>query len=115
MRTAVCSTTTTPAAPSLTEAAFCAWLGTAAAGDAVTYHRGALARDTCASLEILPLDERVRVTRLASRALRLSEAGYLHLVQRRHGFEDYEYVAVARRRPRRTAPALRPRVVAEAA
>jgi hypothetical protein len=99
----------------LTEAAFCAWLGGAAAGDAIAYHRGALARDTCASLNLLPPDERARVARLASRALRLAEAGHLHLVQRRHGFEDFEYLAIARRRPRRIPAALLPRILPEAA
>ena len=41
----------------------------------------------------------------ASRALKLAEAGLLHLVQRRHGFEDFAYVAVARPKPRRNASA----------
>lgn len=99
-------TTTSPAHPPLSEAAFCAWLGAAAPGDAITYHRGALARDTCPQLNLLSLDERVRVARLSSRALKLAEAGLLHLVQRRHGFEDFAYVAIARPKPRRHASAL---------
>lgn len=99
----------------LTEAAFCAWLGAAATGDTITYHRGALARDTCASLNLLPPDERTRVARLASRVLKLAEAGHVHLVQRRHGYEDFEYLAIARRRPRRTVPALLSQILAEAA
>jgi hypothetical protein len=98
-------TTTSPTDPALDEATFCAWLGAAAPGDAITYHRGALARDTCPQLNLLPPDERVRVARLSSRALKLAEAGLLHLVQRRHGFEDFAYVAVARPKPRRNASA----------
>lgn len=91
----------------LTEASFCAWLGAAAPGDTIIYHRGALARDTCAHLHILAPDERVRVARLAGRALKLSEAGLVHLVQRRRGVEDFEYLAIARPRPRRMARSLK--------
>ena len=108
-------TTTSPANPPLNEATFCAWLGAAAPGDAVTYHRGALARDTCPQLNLLSLDERVRVARLSSRALKLAEAGLLHLVQRRHGFEDFAYVAIARPKPRRNASALHGLLLKEAA
>lgn len=53
--------------------------------------------------------------RLAARARRLADSGLAHLVQRRHDFEDYEYILVARRRPRRTVVDLLPRILAEAA
>lgn len=99
----------------LTEAALCAWLGTAAPGDTIVYHRGALARDICPQLNLLLPDDRARVACLASRALKLAEAGLVHLVQRRRGFEDFEYLAIARRRPRRLAPALLSLILAEAA
>jgi hypothetical protein len=108
-------TTTSPANLSLNEATFCAWLGAAAPGEAITYHRGALARDTCPQLNLLSLDERVRVARLSSRALKLAEAGLLHLVQRRHGFEDFAYVAIASPKPRRNASALHGLLLKEAA
>lgn len=103
---------TPPPQAALTETALCSWLGAAAPGEAITYHRGALARELCPQLSLLPREERVRVARLSSRALKLAAAGYLHLVQRRHGFEDYAYIVVARHRPRRSAPAL---LLAEAA
>jgi hypothetical protein len=112
---ATCSPIPTPPPAPLTEAAFCAWLGNAASGDAITYHRGALARETCPSLNLLSADERVRVARLSSRALKLAEAGHVHLVQRRRGFEDYEYLAIARRRPRQISPLLLRRILVEAA
>lgn len=99
----------------LTEASFCAWLGAAAPGDTIVYHRGALARDTCAQLHILATDERVRVARLAGRALRLAEAGFVHLVQRRCGVEDFEYLAIARPRPRRLDRSLMPLLLRNAA
>ncbi|TCZ63917.1 hypothetical protein EXY23_07995 [Roseicella aquatilis] len=99
----------------LTEAAFCIWLGAAAPGDVVVYHRGALARDICPQLNLLSPDERVRVAGLSSRVLKLSEAGLVHLVQRRRGFEDFEYLAVARRRPRRIGHSILPLLQQEAA
>ena len=48
---------------SLTEAALCAWLGAAAPGDTLTYHRGALARQVCPQLACLPAEERVALAR----------------------------------------------------
>jgi hypothetical protein len=36
-------------------------------------------------------------------------------VQRRHGYEDYAYILVARRRPRRYASSILPLLLAEAA
>jgi hypothetical protein len=52
---------------------------------------------------------------MANRAWRLAEAGLAHLVQRRHGFEDYEYVLIARPRPRRIGSTVLPLLLAEAA
>ena len=100
---------------SLTEAALCAWLGAAAPGDTLTYHRGALARQVCPQLACLPAEERVALARVAARAWKLAEAGLAHLVQRRHGYEDYAYILVARRRPRRASSAILPMLLAEAA
>lgn len=85
----------------LTEASLCTWLGAAAPGDSITYHRGALARQVCPQLQCLPEQERTALQRLAARAWKLAELGLADLVQRRHGYEDYEYMLVARRRPRR--------------
>ena len=106
---------TPPPLAALTETALCKWLGAAAPGEALTYHRGALARQLCPQLNLLAPEERVRLARLSSRALKLAEAGQVHLVQRRHGFEDYEYVAIARRRPRRSAPSIMPLLLRDAA
>ena len=101
--------------PRPTEAALCAWIGRAAPGDTLVYHRGALARDTCPQLNLRPPDERVRLAKLAARAWRLADAGLACLVQRRRGFEDYEYLLVARRRPRRIAPSITPLPLRDAA
>lgn len=104
-----------PVEPPLTDASLCAWLGAASPGDAITYHRGALARDICPQLKLLDQDERVRLARLAGRAHALAEAGLLHLVQRRHGFEDFSYLAIARRRPRRSTSSLAQLLLRDAA
>lgn len=115
MHPITCITTTSPTQPSLTETTLCDWLGAATPGDAFTYHRGALARDICPQLKLLDEDGRVRLARLASRAHTLAEAGFLHLVQRRHGFEDFAYIAIARPKPQRTATTLRALLLKEAA
>ena len=60
-------------------------------------------------------EERVDLARLATRAWKLAEDGLADLVQRRRGFEDFEYLLVARRRPRRVSPSLLPQILAEAA
>lgn len=95
-----------PAEPPLTDTALCAWLGAAMPGDIIIYHRGMLALDLCKQRKQLPENQRVRLARVASRAWRLAEAGLLHLVQRRRGPEDFEYLAVARPKPRRNANVL---------
>ena len=99
----------------MTELALCRWLGAAAPGDRITYHRGALARQVCSQLQCLPEPERTTLQRVAARARKLAEDGLADLVQRRHGFEDFEYLLIARRRPRRSAPNLLPQLLAEAA
>jgi hypothetical protein len=102
------------AAP-LSEAALCAWLGAAAPGERLAYHRGFLARETSPLTQLLPDAERLALLRLANRAWALAEAGLAHLVQRRHGHEDYSYLIVARPRPRRATPSILPAILAEAA
>ncbi len=99
----------------LTEAALCKWFGAAAAGDAITYHRGALARQLCPQLNLLSEMERARLARLAARAWALTQAGLAHLVQRRRGFEDFEYVLIVRPRPRKATPSVMSLLLAEAA
>lgn len=108
-------TTAPVAAPSLTEMALCRWLGAAAPGDSIVYFRGALSRSLCPQLGLHSQEERVALARLATRAWKLAEDGLAHLVQRRHGFEDAEYLLIARRRPRRSVPSLLPQILAEAA
>jgi len=86
----------------LTEIAFCGWLGQASAGDILQYHRGHLALDVLAQVSRLPAAERLELTRIAKRAWWAAEQGLVHLLQRRHGVDDYAYLAIAR--PRTTPP-----------
>lgn len=102
-------------APPLTEAALCRWFGAAAPGDTITYFRGTLARSLCPQLGLLDKAERVALAHLANRAWMLCEQGLAHLVQRRRGVEDFEYLLIARRRPRRSGASLLPQILAEAA
>ena len=70
----------------MTAAAFADWLAAAKPGARVEYHRGLLAWDR-EGMAGLPLDL------LADAALAASDAGLVHLVQRRHGEGSYSYEA----------------------
>ncbi len=98
-----------PAPPRLllTEAALCSWFGRAAPGDQITYHRGFLAPDVAADARGLSERERRELARVAARTRLLAAERLAHLVQRRHGPDDYTYVLIARPRPRTTGGALR--------
>ena len=76
----------------LGEHEFLGWLGQAAAGEVLPYHRGFLAIDRNWSVER-------QLDRLAALALWAAENGFVHLVQRRHGPEDASYIAIARKHP----------------
>jgi hypothetical protein len=86
--------------PRLREADLCAWLGAALPGDSLVYHRGFLAVDCDYAISHLSKPERTRLTLVARRARLAEERGLVHLIQRRHGPDDYDYLIVARRRPR---------------
>src|SRR5215210_6335508 len=85
----------------LTETALCRWLGEAVPGDILAYHRGHLSRDVVAT--DTKTRSRAELQRVARRALWASESGLVHLVQHRHGPDDYSYLAVARPRPKATS------------
>ena len=84
----------------------------ARAGSWIEYHRGHLVIDRQQRPGALDDKARARdnetraeLDRLAARALRASEQGLVHLVQRRHGPEDFSYLAIKTR-----APVKRPRI-----
>jgi hypothetical protein len=82
---------------------FCQWLADAAPGTSLTYFRGHLAFDRMPSTSPFPEPERKRLVALANRALQMAEDGRVHLVQIRHGPQQYSYIAVKARR-RLTGP-----------
>jgi hypothetical protein len=75
-------------------------------GIILAYHVGALARDCYPALSTLTEQRRVALAALADYALRLAEAGWAHLLQRRLGEERFLYLLVVTpRRPRVSMPA----------
>ena len=82
-------------------AGFEAWLQTAQPGSLIEYHRGHLCIDRQQKFNALhnaPENEaRAVLNELATRALRASERGLVHLVQRHHGDGDYSYLAIKSR------------------
>lgn len=85
---------------------FCDRLAAAASGDVITYYVGMLAHDCWPMSLVHPEPRRVELRSIASRALQLSDAGRVHLLQRRVGPERFAYLAVARPQPRRAGPAM---------
>ena len=80
----------------VSEIGFCAWLGQADPDDILVYHRGFLVIDTTGFSETLSRKQQIELARVAGRAWQASELGLIHLLQRRHGFGDYSYLAIAR-------------------
>lgn len=95
------------------EATLCALVADASAGTTITYYVGHLAHDRLPVTQALePLACRA-LSAVANRALRLAEAGWAHLVQRRLGPDCWAYLLVVRsrgREQRRRATALIPAV-----
>lgn len=83
------------------ETAFCDWLADAGSGAALAYYRGHLGFDRAAPTSSLTHDRRRRLDRLAGRVLTAARSGFVHLVQRRAGHNDWIYIAV---RARHLAP-----------
>ena len=101
---------------SLTEIELCGWVGQAAPGDILEYHRGFLA------LDIVPQgarpaerDQAVELAKVARRAWWAAERGLIHLVQRRHRPYDYSYLAIARPKPQHGSVSLSSLLLAEVA
>jgi hypothetical protein len=85
----------------LTDNDFCCWLAIAEPGDALEYFRGYLARDVTAHARRLSEHNRVELARLASCVWWAGEQKLVHLVQRRHGPDDYSYLAIRRSKPKK--------------
>jgi hypothetical protein len=84
-------------------------------GTVLEYHRGHLALDRTAFGRLGDTPSRAALAHLGSRAHDLSERGLLHLVQRRHGTDDYSYLAVARPRRKGALPDFASHIITEEA
>lgn len=101
--------------PRLTEIELCAWVAQAAPGAVIEYHRGYLALDRSTFGRFADTPQRAALGLLGSRAHDLAERGLVHLVQYRHGPEDYSYFAVARTRRKGALPDFASHVITEEA
>ena len=99
----------------LTEIDLCAWVGQAAPGDILEYHRGFLALDTVPQGSRLAERDRAELARVARRAWWAAERGLVHLVQRRHRTDEYSYLAIARPKPKQASVSLSSLLLAEVA
>ena len=94
--------------PRVSEIELCAWVAQAAPGAVLEYHRGYLALDRTAFGRLGDTPARGALGLLGSRAHDLAERGLVHLVQHRHGPEDYSYFAIARARGKARSPTSHP-------
>jgi hypothetical protein len=85
-----------PVRLAVSENAFVDWLFTPVADRRLVYHRGFLARDTDPDQSRMKEPDRLELLHVARRAMSGSDKGALCLVQKKHGFEDYSYIAVRR-------------------
>lgn len=99
----------------LTEIDLCGWVGQAAPGDILEYHRGFLTLDTMPQGRRLAERDRAELARVARRARWAADRGLIHLVQRRHRFDDYSYLAIARPKPKQASVSLSSLLLAQEA
>lgn len=97
------------------EVALTAWINQAAPGETIEYHRGFLGIDRTPLGQPMSPEDRGHLIRIAECAMRLTEQGLLHLVQRRLGADTFSYLAVARARPAGAALSSSTLIVEEAA
>jgi hypothetical protein len=85
-----------PSTPLISEAAFTAWLLHAHAGERLIYWRGLLATDASPLASQLPGHDRAELSHVSQLAWNMAQKGWVHLVQQRHGVNDFSYLAIAR-------------------
>lgn len=90
----------------ISEIEFCGWVGQAASGDRLEYHRGFLVLDAFPVISKLADPDRKRLALLGGRAFWAAEAGLVHLVQERIGPDHFAYIAIARPKQKATAASL---------
>jgi hypothetical protein len=100
-----------PIHASTDEIAFCAWVAQAEPGQTLVYHRGFLAVDATGVVSKLLSDQQRALRLVAAAALRAAEQDLVHLVQARIGPDQFAYIAVARRKPRKASASLSVRLL----
>lgn len=95
-----------PAAGTLTDIDFLAWIATAEPSSALEYHRGFLCVDCAELVSKLGASDRKRLLTLSDVAARAQQAELVHLVQRRVTTDVFAYLAIARPRPRHKTQAV---------
>ena len=85
---------------------FAGWVGAAAPGDRLEYHRGFLTVDTIPMISKLPETDRAALKQVRGRAWWASEQRLVHLVQERLGPDLFAYIAIARPKPKRAEVSL---------
>jgi hypothetical protein len=101
--------------PRLSEIELCAWIAQAEPGAVIEYHRGFLALDRTSFGRFADTPARAALAQLGARAHDLAERGLVHLVQLRHGAEDYSYFAIARARGKGALPDFASHIITEEA
>ena len=101
--------------PRVSEIELCAWVAQAEPGASLAYWRGYLALDRTPFGRFADMPERAALALVGARAHDLAERGLVHLVQHRHGPEDYSYFAVARARGKGALPDFASHVITEEA
>lgn len=76
------------------ENGFCDWLVDAMPGATLAYYRGHLGRDRMPSAKVLAEPLRRQVVEMAGRVHQAAVEKRIYLLQRRHGENDYSYVAI---------------------
>ena len=99
----------------ISEVDLCAWVAQAKPEDTLEYYRGFLAIDRTRFGEPMSREERRGLAQIGVRAMRLAEAGLVHLVQRRLGPDRFSYLAIARPRPKKAPASLSALLLKEAA
>ncbi len=82
-----------------------AWVDVADPGARLAYHTGFLVIDTTGVVSNLSTDELSALRTTADAAYRLSELGFVHLVQERLDTDRFSYIAIARSKPKSKATA----------
>ena len=82
----------------ISQAAFTSWLLRAHSGERLLYWRGQLAIDASPLASQLDGDDRAELSSVSQLAWNMAQKGWVHLVQQRHGVNDFSYLAIARPR-----------------